>query len=126
LTKNSQATDVGRLALLVEDDEGVRRSLQLLLHWRGYDVRSYPSAKPLLGSDQAMGADVLVADYRLPDGDGIAVLRDLRARGWSGRSVLITAFPTPELIREAQASGFDAVLEKPLRQQALIAALSAL
>ena len=112
-------------ALLLEDDEGVRRSLQLLLHWRGYEVRSFSAAAPLLDSDQTQGAAVFVADYRLPDGNGIDVLRELRRRGWSGRSVLITAFPTAALIREAEDSGYDAVLEKPLRQQSLIAALTA-
>ena len=105
------------------DDEGVRRSLQFLLHWRGYDVRSFASAASLLGSEEAGNAEILVADYRLPDGNGIDVLRHLRGRGWRGRSILITAFPTPELVQQAEASGFDAVLDKPLRQQSLLALL---
>lgn len=109
---------------MVEDDEGVRRSLQLLLHWRGYDVRSFPSATHLLDGGSVLRADVLVVDYRLPDGNGVDVLRELHRRGWSGRSVLITAFPTPDLIQEAKTCGYDEVLEKPLRQQALIAALA--
>lgn len=112
-------------ALLIEDDESVRRSLQLLLHWRGYDVRSYPTATSLLNSDQMLDAQILVADYCLPDGTGIDVLRELRNRGWAGRSVLITAFPSAEVVRKAHECGYDRVLEKPLRQQALIAAIAA-
>ncbi|WEK45111.1 MAG: response regulator [Candidatus Sphingomonas colombiensis] len=114
-----------RRAILIEDDDGVRRSLQLLLHWHGFDVRSFASALRLLGSPLVWDADVLVADYRLPDGNGIDVLRELRRQGWSGRSVLITAFPSDDLIREAKESGYDTVLVKPLREQALIAALAA-
>lgn len=114
-----------RRALLVEDDEGVRRSLQLLLHWHGFDVRSYAGAAALLGSDDLRDTDLLVADYRLPDATGVDVLRTLRQRGWTGRSILITAYPTAALADLALASGFDAILEKPLHQQALIAALSA-
>jgi FixJ family two-component response regulator len=110
--------------LVVEDDDGVRRSLQLLLNSRGYDVRSYAAARPLLESDDLRASDVLVADYRLPDATGVDVLRTLRARGWNGLSILITAFPSDQLIAAAKASGFAAVLEKPLRQQALIAALA--
>jgi DNA-binding response OmpR family regulator len=112
-------------AVLVEDDEAVRRSLQLVLHARGYDVRSFASAAPLLDEFPADGIDLLVTDYRLPDGDGLGVLRALRRTGWRGRSILITAFPSSTLIDSARACGFDAVLEKPLRPNELIGALTA-
>lgn len=112
-----------RHALLVEDDDAVRRSLQLLLHGRGFAVRSFATAHAVL-TGEIGDADSLVTDYRLPDGDGVAVLGGLRARGWAGRAVLITAFPSLALRRLAQAAGFDTVLEKPLRHHALIAALS--
>ncbi len=111
-------------ALLVDDDDGVRRSLQLLLHGRGYDVLAYASAAPVLSDERVRDAAVLVADYALPDRNGIELLADLYRQGWSGRSVLITAFPTPELAEKARATGYDVVLEKPLRQQALLAALA--
>jgi len=81
----------GATVLLVEDDDGVRRSLQLLLHWRGYDVRAYPAASPLLHGDGA-GGDILIADYRLPDATGCDLRRALGERGWTGRSVLITGY----------------------------------
>ena len=121
----NKGKDTGRRALIVEDDEGVRRSLQLLLHWRGYDARSYAAADLLLASDDINGADVLIADYRLPDATGFDVLLALQQRGWTGRSVLITAFPSDELVATAKKIGFDAILEKPLRQQELAIALAA-
>lgn len=113
-----------RVVLLIEDDEAVRRSIQLLLHWRGYDVRSFASASPVLDADGIGDVDVLVTDYRLPDGDGIGVLRALRRSGWSGKAILITAFPSSALTESAHAIGFDAVLEKPLRQHELVGALA--
>jgi len=113
-----------RVVLLIEDDEAVRRSLQLLLHWRGYDVRSFASASPVLDDEGVGEIDVLVTDYRLPDGDGIGVLRALRRSGWRGKAILITAFPSTTLTESAQATGFDAVLEKPLRQHELVGALT--
>ena len=117
-------TEPRRRAVLVEDDEAVRRSLQLVLHARGYDVRSFASAAPLLDGFQADGIDLLVTDYRLQDGDGLGVLRALRRGGWQGRAVLITAFPSATLVDSALACGFDAVLEKPLRPNELIGALT--
>ncbi|OAN63836.1 response regulator [Sphingomonas sp. TDK1] len=111
--------------LLVEDDDGVRRSTQLLLHGQGYDVRAHNAAAPSLADPIASVADYLVADYCLPDGNGIALLRDLQAKGWSGRAVLMTGYPSPALSAAAEATGYAALLEKPLRTHELIDALGA-
>ncbi|MEG3165301.1 response regulator [Sphingomonas sp. PB2P19] len=112
--------------VLIDDDAGVRRSLQLLLHWRGFDVRSFGTAAPVLSAHAADDTDVLITDYLLPDSDGIAVLETLRGRGWRGRAILITAFPSAALIERARASGFVALLEKPIQQHAVIATIGVL
>ncbi|WP_193378010.1 response regulator [Sphingomonas elodea] len=109
--------------LLVEDDDGVRRSTQLLLHGRGYLVRAHSVATASLADPASLRADYLVADYCLPDGDGIALLRDLHARGWRGHAVLMTGYPNPSLRAEAMAIGYAALLEKPLRTHELLGAL---
>jgi FixJ family two-component response regulator len=124
LPQPDPAVEAQRVVLLIEDDEAVRRSLQMLLHWRGYDVRSFAGAAPVLEGNLMDDADVLIADYRLPDGDGISVLRALRRADWKGKAILITAFPSPTLAEAARAAGFDAVLEKPLRQHELIRVLA--
>jgi len=110
--------------LLVEDDDGVRRSTQLLLHGQGYQVRAHSVAGASLADPAAMTADYLVANYCLPDGDGIALLRALHARGWTGRAVLMTGYPSPALAAEAAATGYAALLEKPLRTHELLGALA--
>jgi FixJ family two-component response regulator len=112
--------------LLVEDDAAVRRSLQLLLSSRGYDVRSYGSSIALLADTANRTAVCFVADYRMPEQDGISVLRTLRGDGWKGSAILITAFPSPDVARRALAEGFDLVLEKPLRGSAIADAVSRL
>ena len=111
--------------LLLEDDEGVRRSLHLMLRAHGFEVSSYAAAASLL-TDAAIGvASLLVADHRLADRDGIKVLLELREIGWQGRAIMITASPSPALREAAIAAGFHAVLEKPLRPQELIRAIAA-
>jgi FixJ family two-component response regulator len=127
MTSGSAASLNGRpTILLVEDDAAVRRSLQLLLSSRGYDVRSYGSSIALLADAANRTAVCFVTDYRMPELDGIAVLRSLRGGGWKGSAILITAFPTPDLARRALAEGFDIVLEKPLRGSAVADAVSRL
>lgn len=112
--------------VLLEDDNGVRRSLQLLLQGRGFDVRAFGSAEPLLADLDFAEADCLVADYRLATSNGIDVLQSLRAGGWTKPAVLITAFGSAELASQAIAAGFSEVFEKPLKDHMLIAALERL
>lgn len=110
-----------RQLLLIEDDEEIRRTFQLL-QGHGYDVRAFSAARQAMAGDHRH-FDVMVCDYRLPDGDGLTVLRELRESGWEGRAILMTGFPNAELRAEAQACGFEAVLEKPLRARDLVAVL---
>jgi FixJ family two-component response regulator len=117
------AQDVGKdkaRVLLLEDEAGIRRSLQLLLQASGFDVRAYASGEKLLLDAAVIDSACLVADYRLDEGDGIDTLVRLREKGWQGPAVLITGFPSADLISEARSAGFDAVLEKPLRQRTFV------
>ncbi len=108
-----------RRLLLVEDDAGVRRSLQLLLRARGFDVRAYAAGAALLADPLAIQACCFVADYSMDELDGLEVLTRLKSRGWAGPAILITAFPTPALKDRAMAAGFSVVLEKPFREHVL-------
>lgn len=109
--------------LLVEDDDLVRRSLQLLLHGNGYHVRAFASVATAIADPAALRVAALITDFRLSDGDGIGMLRALISRGWRGRALMITGHSTPALVDKANASGFDAVLEKPLQPHRLMQAL---
>ena len=123
LTRSPAEDPLRPSLILVEDDDSVRRALQLLLSGRGYQVRSFASAASALADPVALDAAYLVADFMLSESDGVALLRGLRALGWKGRAILVTAFPSDAVRRAAEAVGYAAVMEKPLRQQALLAAL---
>lgn len=105
--------------LLAEDDTAVRRSLQLLLQARGYDVRAHASGTTLLDDPLTASAACLVVDYRLDGPDGFEILSRLRARGWDGPAVLITAYAAPDLQQRAASGGFGAVIEKPFWEGAV-------
>lgn len=115
----------GRI-VIVEDDAGVRRSLQLLLAGHGYHVRAYPSARGLASDPEALKADCLVADLVMPDSDGLALLRQLRQAGWAGRAVLISGHLDTGWEARARSEGFDAVFVKPLVEAALTECLGKL
>lgn len=109
--------------VLVEDDPALRRSLQLRLFTQGFDVRAFPTAAHVLNDPSTTQAQVLVVDYRLPDTDGVNLLSALKERGWVGRAVLVTGFLSSKLRANAEAAGFSAVLEKPVPEHRLIAAI---
>lgn len=61
--------------LVVDDDQAVRRSMQLLLRGHGYSVKAYADTQSISNDPTASTATLLVADYRLPSGTGFEVLR---------------------------------------------------
>jgi len=112
--------------ILVEDDASLRRSTQLLLQGRGFDVWAYAAAEKVLLDDQIEQTACLLADYRLDGWNGIGLLVALRRTGWQGPAILATGFSTPKLRRRAKASGFAAYLEKPIPDTVLVRTIALL
>lgn len=113
-----------RLKVVVTDDEaGIRRSLQLLLHAKGYDVHCYTTASALLADHDAHSADCIIADYNMPDIDGLSLLQVLRKTGWHGDAILITAYCSDDLTRRAKACGYAEVIAKPFIRRPILDAL---
>jgi len=108
---------------IVEDDPGVRRSMQLLFQGQGFDVRAYPSGEALLADRKSSDPACMIVDYKLGGLDGISLLQTLRERGWSGSAVLVTGFPTNDLAQRASDAGYAMLFEKPLRERSLIEAV---
>jgi len=106
--------------VVVEDDSAVRRSLQLLLQGGDFDVRAYGTPASFLADANGPSPDCLITDYRMDGMDGIAVLDQLRDRGWSGPAVLMTAFNSADIERAAREKGFAVVLEKPFRDRSMV------
>lgn len=112
--------------LLVEDDDAVRRSIQLLLRSRGYEVRSYASAVGLASDAEALRAQCMIADLVMPQTDAIQLLAEMRAAGWTGRSVLISGHLDGGWEARAHAAGYDQVLPKPISDSVLVRTVSEL
>lgn len=113
-----------RRILLVEDDEAVRRALQLVLRAEGYDVRAYPSAVGLSSDPEALRADCLVADLIMPSKNAIALLKGMRAAGWLGQAILISGHLTADWEAQAREAGFAHILAKPFGDAALTRAVA--
>ena len=97
--------------LLVEDEDKLRRVMQLHLESSGFQVEAAASAEqalPLSGS-----ADVIVTDIRLPGIDGLRFVEQLQARGIHASIVVMTAHGSIETAVEAMKLGASDFLQKP-------------
>ena len=120
LDPDSWRQDHRQKIFLIDDEAEVRRSLQLLLEGRGFAVRAFASPQALLADPALLEANCLIADYRMPELNGLELMRELKQRGWSAPALLITAFPSAKLTKEAQELGFTEVVSKPFLDRSFV------
>src|SRR3546814_12571472 len=72
--------------LLVAEENALRRSLQLTLRARGYEVRAFASGAHALAEPSALQATCLITDHHMAEMTGEDLLRVLRAAGRSEES----------------------------------------
>jgi DNA-binding NtrC family response regulator len=98
--------------LIVDDEPLVRWSLRERFARDGYTVLEASTAAGAL--EQATGnIDLVLLDYRLPDGDGLSVLRKIKETTPDTLVILMTAFSTVENAVEAIKHGAYHYLNKP-------------
>jgi two-component system response regulator FixJ len=105
---------------VIDDDDGVRESLQFLLETAGYDVHGYRSAQAFLPEADGYDWRYLLIDQHMPAVTGLELLARLRGRGHATPTLLITGSKTPEMDGQAAELGATAVLEKPLADADLL------
>jgi two-component system, NarL family, response regulator DevR len=111
--------------LLVDDHEVVRRGVRDLLDGeRDIDVVAEAgTVAEALAVASRLKPDVAVVDIRLPDGDGVALCRTLRAGENGPRCLVLTAFDDERVILDAIDAGVSGYLLKQVRGQDLVTAV---
>jgi two-component system response regulator FixJ len=117
-----------RTVHVIDDDEPVRRALAMLLRSAGIPVETYPSGGAFLDAlpvlrDDAVGC--VLADVRMPDLDGLELLRRLKERGFCRPVVIMTAHGDISTAVRAMKAGAADFLEKPFDDQLLLDACEA-
>jgi two-component system response regulator PilR (NtrC family) len=103
--------------LVVDDEPDLRTLYELTLIREGYDVESAGSVEEgwaLLQSRGAAGYQLVITDMRLPDGNGLDLLRRMDEAGRREKAIVITAYGSPENAVEALKAGAYDYLTKPV------------
>ncbi len=101
-----------RRVLVVDDESLIRWSLVERLRADGHDVVEAGTAAEAL-ERAGHGVDLVLLDYKLPDGDGVAVLRKLRDQDPDVVVVMLTAHTGVEVIVQAMKGGAYDYATKP-------------
>lgn len=104
--------------LLVDDEQRLRAAISRSLSARGHQVSEAGDARSALALAESQPVDLLVLDINLPDATGWDVLRALKERGTTVRTVVFSAAP-PSRTRIAEFAPFG-VLHKPFPIGALL------
>lgn len=105
-----------RARVLVVDDEAlIRWSLNERLSSAGYEVQEAGDGASTLKyfREGEPSIDIVVLDLKLPDTDGLDLLKQIKRLCPTCRVIVMTAFGTPEKIVDARKSGAYDVLAKP-------------
>jgi len=109
--------------LVVEDDDDQRRLVAGLLRARGHRVAEAADLATARAELERSPLDLVLADWKLPDGDGLELLAEVRERFPAIAYVMVTAYGTISGAVEAVREGADDYLAKPFERQALLLAI---
>jgi FixJ family two-component response regulator len=109
---------------VVEDDRSVRSAVTRLLKYAGIETRSYASAAEYLVADQDGNAGCIVLDVGLPGLSGMDLQAALAKKGDAPPIVFITGRGDIEMGVRAMKGGAIDFLTKPVKKEALLAAVN--
>ncbi len=98
--------------LVVDDDQGMREFLEILLIREGYEVMSASGGKEALGLCKKHKFDLAITDLKMPKFDGIDVLKSIKEISPETMVILITAYASGETAVAAMKEGAYDYLEK--------------
>ena len=107
------APGLGARILVVDDEADLIATYERLLKRRGYRVDAAGSKSAGLYIVRQISPDLIITDLRLPDGDGLDLVRASRALAPVPPVVVVTAYPSEPARLAALAAGASAFVAKP-------------
>src|SRR5216684_5972338 len=111
----------GGSILIIDDEAGIRESLETLLEFEGYSVASAETGEDGLARLNEHTFDLVLLDFALPDRNGLEILADIRARDSQLAVIMITAYGTLDNAVRAMQKGATNFIQKPWDNEKLLA-----
>ncbi|WP_448665124.1 response regulator transcription factor [Sphingomonas sp. CJ20] len=108
---------------MVDDDPGVRGSIDSLMRSVGMTTLPFAAAEALLASGAEATVSCIVTDLHMPGMTGLELQEEILRRGWRQPVIVMTAHPTDAAREQAMRAGAHAFLVKPVDPDALIEAI---
>jgi DNA-binding NtrC family response regulator len=110
--------------LVVDDEDNARRAIVTILGEEGYEVAEASNGADALARIPEFSPAVVLSDVRMPQMDGLTLLKKARELGSDATFVMMTAFASVETAVEAMRAGADNYLVKPLDADAVLVILT--
>lgn len=109
--------------LIMEDDPSVAKGLEMILSEEGYIVNLADTGRLAMEAFRQKRFDLLVADLRLPDINGMEVIKQIKAEKPETEVIVITGYGTTAVAVEAMKLGVHDFLPKPFTESQIKAAI---
>ena len=107
--------------LVIDDEAGIRESLEVLLSLEGYSVKLAPDGEQGLRMLEMESFDLVLLDLALPGQSGLELLPQIKERQAETPVIMITAYGTVENVVEAIRAGAENFVQKPWDNEKLLA-----
>jgi len=106
--------------LIVDDDESIRNTVKIILEDEGYIVDLAGTGNEAIKMTQKMAYNVALLDIRLPDMEGVELLKLIKDNVPRTRKIMVTGYPSMQSAITALNKNADAYLVKPVDVEKLI------
>jgi DNA-binding NtrC family response regulator len=106
--------------MLVDNEEGLCRMMEAVLKDQGYLVKSYTRSVQAVAEFSAGDYELIISDIKMPEMDGLEVLKHVRNRDPEVPVIMITAYATVDMSIQALRRGAYDMLTKPFEPDELV------
>lgn len=116
-------TSPAKRILVVDDEPGMREFLAFALGLKGYQVRTAAGGPEAIENVRSEECDLVFLDVRMPEMDGVEVLRILREVRSDLPVVMMTGYAVEQRLQEALKEGARGCLRKPFTLDELLSCI---
>ena len=106
--------------LVVDDDENIRNTMKVILEDEGFIVDLAATGKEAIQKTENTSYNLALLDIRLPDMEGVELLKLMKDRVPRTRKIMVTGYPSMQNAVTALNKNADAYLIKPINVEKLL------